>query len=343
MRLGVILMAAAILTETTLAAPGIRYAKGLKVPADADYGVPFLSWDSREGDLPAKYDLRDEGLVTPVRNQASCGSCWAFAGVAAMESAMLKVNPTPLDLSEQEVVSCDNDSNGCGGGWQPFDYMISHGVGSEADFPYAAGDLRCKSITPVAKALKWGNIGIAGRRATVNEARKALVDFGALWITVGANSNWHNAGGVISRCANTRINHAVTLAGFETTGAGDQTKTHFLIKNSWGSNWADKGYVKTTLGCNNLGSHLSFVVPATSECAPPEFGLPKKIKLTRGENILPVPGLDRAGMEYTWYKVGGRVEGEGPIEVNSGENVDYVVRTRNTCGTWTQMVRINSK
>ncbi len=315
-----------------------KHATGLIVPADADYGVPFLSFDRTESDLPAKYDLRELGLITSVKNQGSCGSCWAFAGVAAMESALLKQSNQSFDLSEQELVSCDRGSYGCGGGWEPFNYMVKKGISAESSFPYQGRNLRCKNTPNAAKAVKWGNVGSAGRRATVDEVKKAVIDFGALWITVGANSYWDGASGTITKCANTQTNHAVTLAGYETDAEG---KTNFLIKNSWGKTWNGDGYVKTPLGCNNLGETVSFVVPVDSVCAPPEFGLGKKVVLN-GRTEFSASGLDAAGLVYTWEKVGGdgKKSGVGAIQATANEDADYIVRTENTCGVWTMKTRV---
>lgn len=331
------------LAGTALAARKPRFATGLIVPADADLGVPFLSRMNTGVALPTSYDLRVEGLVSPVKNQGSCGSCWAFAGIAAMESAVMKVNGSQApDLSEQQIVSCDARSHGCSGGWQPFEYMKSKGVGTEADFPYAARNSSCKSVPAAAKALRWGNIGGANRRATVDEVRQAVVDFGALWITVGANSSWMNvsSSGKIGSCSNSQVNHAITLAGYvtEETSRGPQTK--FLIKNSWGKNWGASGYATTPLGCNNLGSVVSFVVPEGHLCTPPEFGLGQKVELGRGDNQFHVAALEAAGLEYTWSKVGTRASGVGAIDVEPNTVADYVVETKNNCGTWSQKVRI---
>ncbi|MEY4630853.1 MAG: hypothetical protein RIQ81_973 [Pseudomonadota bacterium] len=334
-------MLALMMPQTLFAA---RYYTGLVVPLDADYGVPFLSWDRDiSSELPDNLDLREAGHITAVKNQGSCGSCWAFAGVAAMESALLKANAQDLDLSEQELVSCDGESNGCGGGWQPFGYMVKKGIGAEAYFPYAGRNLSCKRIPPVAKALRWANVGAPDRRATVDEARKALTDFGGLWVSVGANSYWRNvAGGTINRCSNSQVNHAVTLAGFQKNDDNPSRAPsfQFLVKNSWGKDWSEDGYVKTPLGCNNLGRHTSFVVPEGHECTPPEFGLAKKVVLTGGKYVVHAKGLEAAGMPYSWYKVGSRVFGSGPVVAAPRQIADYVVKTKNSCGVWTQMVKV---
>lgn len=335
-----VILASFSLTGTALAAKKRKYATGLIVPADKDFGVPFLA--PAEHSIPPNYDLREEGLASPVKNQGSCGSCWAFAGIASMESAVMRVNGgTEMDLSEQQIVSCDQEAQGCSGGWQPFEFMVANGVGAEASFPYAARNLSCKRIPTVAKALRWANVGAANRRATVQEVQQAVVDFGALWITVGANNNWMNvSGGEITNCANSSVNHAVAVTGYTTEESRAGTKTKLLIKNSWGTDWGDEGYVKTPLGCNNLGSVVSFVVAEGQLCTPPKFGLGKQVEMGRGDKEYHVDGLEAAGLAYTWSKVGTRSAGTGPIIVKSNETANYVVATKNACGTWTQMVRI---
>lgn len=325
-----------------------NYSTGLIVPEDAEYGVPYLSWPTGTYDLPERLDLRDEGLITGVKNQGSCGSCWAFAGAATMESAVLKATQSTFDLSEQELVSCDKSASGCSGGWQPFDYMVKNGIGLEEGFPYAGRNLSCKKIPAAAKALRWGNIGSPGRKPTVDEARKALNDFGALWVTVAANGYWRNVGGdSILRCSNSQINHAVTLAGYEPTqpsrkSKDGETEFRFLVKNSWGQKWATDGYVKTPLGCNNLGRHMSFVVPEGSTCTPPDFGLPKRMDASVGE-VINVEGLEAANLSYTWRIKNGEVEVRGPLVIEKKGDADFVVTTRNACGIWSQMIRVVSK
>lgn len=314
-----------------------RHSTGLIVPADAEYGVPFLSWNDIT-ELPDTLDLRESGFVSPVKNQRSCGSCWAFAGAAVMESAVLRANGGALNLSEQELVSCDKESYGCSGGWQPFEYMKKHGLGLEEEFPYAAKNLSCKKIEPVAKALRWGNIGSAGKRATVDEVRRGVNDFGALWVSVAADSSWQNPSSINVRCTSAQPNHAVTIVGYE---KNDDSKYNFIVKNSWGQSWNGDGFIKSQLGCDSLGRHVSFVVPADSICSPPEFGLGKEL-IMKGGGELKAPGLDDAGLAYDWYRVGQPMPIGQPRRIGRGDGGDYIVRTNNACGNWEMMVKVRT-
>ena len=316
------------------------YATGLEVPADADYGVPFISWPDRDSrDLPAKYDLRELGQVSPVKNQGSCGSCWAFAGAAVMESAALRMLNKSFDLSEQELVSCDRaESSGCSGGWAPFEYMTKRGIGLEVDFPYQGRNLSCKKIDPAVKGARWARVGQSGRAPTVAEVRQAIHEFGALWVSVAADSSWRSPKEYNRSCSSGTVNHAVTMVGYQPDG---ESNFDFIIKNSWGDNWNGDGFIKSHLGCDSLARHTSFIVPANSACVPPEFGLPKKIVMN-GPTELRIPSLDAEGKSYEWYRNGQRVGGHRGITVEPGDDGDYTVVTRNSCGQWELKVKLET-
>jgi hypothetical protein len=103
--------------------------------------------------IPAHWDWREQGKVTPVKNQgSSCGSTWVFTPVAAVESKLLILQNVTLDLSEQEPLSCvaTSTSNGCNGGapTDALDYIQSNGIASEASFPYQGTQLACPANLP---------------------------------------------------------------------------------------------------------------------------------------------------------------------------------------------------
>ena len=143
---------------------------------------------STSGELPEKWDWRNvsgKNFVTPVRSQGNCGSCWAFGTIAAVE-AMMKVqsnnsawNP---DLSEQDLVSCDFQNFGCGGGRPDLalEYINKTGVVDEECFPYGAEVISCYDKcdnwrSRVTKLKEWGEVG-----DSVEEVKEALINHGPL-------------------------------------------------------------------------------------------------------------------------------------------------------------------
>lgn len=192
--------------------------------------------------LPTSYDARDDGIVTPAKNQGNCGSCWAFATVGAMESHLLKeLGVGPENLSEQQQVSCNTANYGCDGGYstavrywegppQP-----DKGPLDEAVFPYTASDVT-DCYEPLAEQMPYRITGFHTVPSTTEGFKISLhedgpsywrftvySDFYTYW---GANSPgavYRNAGGTLEG------GHAVLLIGW------DDAKDAFLCKNSWGT------------------------------------------------------------------------------------------------------------
>lgn len=207
--------------------------------------------------LPESFDLRPLGLVPPVKDQGQCGSCWSFSKTASLESALLGQGKS-LNLSEQELVSCDRDQYGCNGGLlADFSYQIGHGQSLETDFPYKAADVSCKSGLPVAaKGISFKYVGAQGRAPTEQELKCALYTYKTVpWITVGATDNWGSPPSSESvpytRCSRSQTNHAVGVVGWNKNG--------FIMKNSWGPSWGDKGFMTLKLGCDSFGEEVAFI------------------------------------------------------------------------------------
>merc|ERR1712187_587017 len=97
-------------------------------------------------------DWSTSGKVNPVKNQGSCGSCWAFGAVGALEPSYALATGTLTNLAEQQLVDCDKSSNGCSGGLSRYSfsgYYKTHGACATNSYPYAARDGTCKSCTAV--------------------------------------------------------------------------------------------------------------------------------------------------------------------------------------------------
>lgn len=207
--------------------------------------------------LPETFDWRTSGVVTPVKDQGNCGSCWSFGMTKALESALaIYTSRQGLNLSEQQMVSCvRGDAYGCSGGYMTAaSYLVSKGLTSEDKMPYTASNGRCKAVDVIAKAADYKLLGSANRKPSVDEIKTALIEFGPLFVTVKAGgSGWSGSTGKVTSCRRTSAtNHIVTLIAYDKTG--------FIFRNSWGEDWGDHGDSWIGFGCDGFASEAGAVI-----------------------------------------------------------------------------------
>lgn len=199
--------------------------------------------------LPESFDWRHQNVVTTVKNQRDCGSCWAFSAIANIESQYAIKFKKLLDLSEQHLVNCDQQNNGCNGGlmhWALEIIMRSGGVVAERDDPYVAVDSVCK------RKPKQFNINGCVQYNLKNEEklRELLVVNGPLSIAIDVIDIMDYKTGIASSCKNDNgLNHAVLLVGY---GVKNNIP-YWTFKNSWGTEWGDNGYFKLQRNINSCG------------------------------------------------------------------------------------------
>jgi len=191
--------------------------------------------------------------VTPVKNQGGCGSCWAFSAVETLESHLaLASKETAPVLSEQQIVSCMPNpqqcggTGGCAGATQPqaFNYTKAHGLSLETDYPYkgVTGSCAADKIKPVAT-----NDGFVKLKVNdYNALASALATKGPVAISLAAGSfGWQVYGGGVfggggsDKCGYDQ-DHAVQLVGYGVDGS----QMYWLVRNSWGPRWGEKGYMR---------------------------------------------------------------------------------------------------
>jgi len=221
----------------------------------------------------AKFDWRQGGGATPVKDQGGCGSCWDFATVGAFEGSWRIVNNETINASEQDVLDCSG-AGSCGGGWWAFNYLINKKVADEANYGYTAVKGACKSVARPYGAVTWGYVGTDHNIPTVAALKQALCTHGPLAVAVNATSAFqHYTGGVFNEHNTTKINHGVTLIGW------DDSKQAWLVKNSWGTGWGstcdygtERGYIWIAYGSNNIGYAAAWTKaaekpkPITEDC-----------------------------------------------------------------------------
>jgi len=214
---------------------------------------PFHPKDLSKISIPASYDWRTKNAVTPVYNQEQCGSCWAFSTTENIESMWFLAGHTLTQLSMQQIVDCDTSDDGCGGGDPPTAYqyvMSAGGMDPLADYPYTAEDGYCsfKSSEVVAHITNWQ---YATQNNDENQMASELVSEGPLSICVDASSWQYYNGGIIMHgdgCGDS-LDHCVQAVGYSTSNG----TPYWIVRNSWGTDWGENGYLKVERGYNVCG------------------------------------------------------------------------------------------
>lgn len=220
--------------------------------------APYRTIETGYRQLPTSFDYRTvSGVLNDVRDQGTCGSCWSFSITSALESSVVVQTPRTLtDLSEQHMVSCDYKSYGCNGGFmESADFVVRNGLTDEQAFPYTGRQVRCKQgLKPLEKAAKYYLIGAKTRTPTTDEIKTALVEYGPVFVSVKAGSiGWEGSSGAVTSCSKRgTANHMVVIVGYDEKG--------WIIRNSWGPTWADKGYAHIGYGCDLIGQDAGYVV-----------------------------------------------------------------------------------
>uniref|UniRef100_A0A5B7BLW0 Actinidain n=1 Tax=Davidia involucrata TaxID=16924 RepID=A0A5B7BLW0_DAVIN len=199
----------------------------------------------RVGDsLPDFVDWREKGAVAEVKDQGSCGSCWAFSTIVAVEGINKIVTGDLISLSEQELVDCDTSYNeGCNGGLMDyaFQFIINNGgIDTEEDYPYNARDGRCDQLRKNAKVVTIDdyedipqNDEKALRKAVASQPVSVAIEGG------GREFQLYDSGIFTGKCG-TALDHGVAAVGYGTENGVD----YWIVRNSWGKNWGESGYIK---------------------------------------------------------------------------------------------------
>lgn len=210
--------------------------------------------------LPTDFSWVTQGATTPVKNQRSCGSCWAFSATEMIESmAFLATRTLPI-LAPQQMVSCDRSNSGCRGGWpsKAFDYVKRYGQEQEVDYPYTATNSSCTYNAAKVKAhvTGWKYIipKCSGSSCSSNEPalKTYTATTGPSSIAVNASSwQFYRSGILASSCSNSSfsLNHAVQLVGYGVSGS----TSYWTVRNSWGPNWGESGYIRLVMDKNICG------------------------------------------------------------------------------------------
>ncbi|XP_027094422.1 low-temperature-induced cysteine proteinase-like [Coffea eugenioides] len=194
--------------------------------------------------LPNSIDWREKGAVLPVKDQGSCGSCWAFSAVAAVEGINQIVTGDLISLSEQELVDCDTSyDEGCNGGLMDyaFEFIINNGgIDTEEDYPYRGRDMRCDTYRKNARVVT-----IDGYEDVIPYDERALQKAAAnqpVSVAIEGSSRDFQLylKGVFTGNCGTALDHGVNVVGYGTANGKD----YWIVRNSWGAEWGEDGYIR---------------------------------------------------------------------------------------------------
>jgi cathepsin K len=210
----------------------------------------------------SSYDPRNDNRLPAIRDQ-QCGDCWAYSSVGALEISDIKENHTPpanIDLSEKQMVTCSG-AGSCSGGWPYLVYEFlkkdKTNMMTAAQYPDNGQNGSCPTIKPDTKVelATWGIADEGAGLYKIADERKikeAIVKYGSVSACVNATSLFqHYTGGVYnenpSDFSNPSVNHAIVLVGW------NDSKKAWLLRNSWGTGWGEKGYMWIDYKSSNVG------------------------------------------------------------------------------------------
>jgi len=200
-------------------------------------------------ELAATVNWTSMGVVTPVKDQGHCGSCWAFSATGGVEGVYTLAGYNLTSFSEQQIVDCCGaayGSYGCDGGEEngAYRYIQRYGLFQETQYPYTATDNVCNYGGLLATTNTTGfTNGYKVVAAQDNDALAQAVNLNPVSVALDASSTYfhgYSAGVMNNPACGTTLNHAVLVTGYGNLGGLD----YWLVKNSWGTTWGEAGYIR---------------------------------------------------------------------------------------------------
>jgi cathepsin F/cysteine peptidase B len=198
-----------------------------------------------DGEPNTVVDWRTKGAVTDVKDQGQCGSCWAFSATEAIESYSFLNDGKLINLSPQQITSCDKTDSGCGGGWphNAFSYVQkAGGIETSADYPYTSGGGStgtCKFNAQKVAVKLTGYKSVATGEANL----KAAVNNGPPSVCLAAEAFQSYRSGILKSCPGS-VDHCVQAVGYDDSNS----PPYWTVRNSWATTWGEKGYIRIASG-----------------------------------------------------------------------------------------------
>lgn len=239
-----------------------RQRTGLVIPRDEErnhVGNPMAKIDENR-ELPDSFDWRQQGAVSPVKNQGNCGSCWAFSVVGNIEGLHQIKTKVMEEYSEQELLDCDAVDSACQGGYMDDAYKAIEKIGGlelESEYPYLAKKQKtCHYNSTKVHVRVKGAVDLPKNETAMAQY---LVANGPISIGLNANAMQFYRGGISHPwrplCSKKNLDHGVLIVGYgvKEYPMFNKTMPYWIVKNSWGPKWGEQGYYRIFRGDNTCG------------------------------------------------------------------------------------------
>ncbi|KAI5618194.1 cathepsin S,-like 2, tandem duplicate 2 precursor [Silurus asotus] len=204
--------------------------------------------------VPDTVDWREKGYVTEVKNQGSCGSCWAFSAAGALEGQLKRTTGQVKSLSPQNLVDCSSKygNKGCNGGLmtKAFQYVIDNGgIDSDEAYPYTAMDGQCRydQSQKAANCSSYSYVSEGDEEAL----KQSVATIGPISVAIDATRPTfilYRSGVYSDSSCSQDVNHGVLAVGYGNLNGED----YWLVKNSWGTGFGDGGYIRIARNKGNM-------------------------------------------------------------------------------------------
>ncbi|KAF6209694.1 hypothetical protein GE061_015443 [Apolygus lucorum] len=239
--------------------------KGIKLPDEpftlfsVSQGGP-IQFEATGAKLPETVDWREKGILSPIKAQYNCLACWAFAATDAIESQYALKYGKHLLLSQQQLVDCSQDEGnlGCQGGMVDWAYkyiMRVGGLEQDSDYPYQIEDDKCTfNASKIAASItNYGEI----KNGSEVSLQEAVAFYGPVSVCIDSSSfqwNYYTEGIFDYPYCTTDVDHAVVVVGYGTENGTD----YWLVKNSYGETFGQKGFIKMARNKGNQCAIASY-------------------------------------------------------------------------------------
>ncbi|MDD2717965.1 MAG: C1 family peptidase [Candidatus Wallbacteria bacterium] len=204
----------------------------------------------RSREVPSHFDWTEKACVTSVKYQGNCGSCWAFACAAVVEAGCLINEHKNIDLSEQDLISCNSMGFSCkGGNYMALTQVMQNGLALEQDLPYQGVETACTNVPRTCRIKMWYTVS-----SDVDSMKSAIMQYGPIYTHLTVDSNFQfYSGGIYNHDATEGTQHAIVIIGWN-----DQYQS-WIIKNSWGDWWGIRGMAYVQYGKSGIGNYSACI------------------------------------------------------------------------------------